>query len=145
MYTGHHIFTQPLDLQKAPASHTLRVAIQSRCRFDDAANLLFAFCPEAHHGFALPVESSRTPSCEIGVLKAIAPVMIGKWPRAYGRWPTQWRWLRVSESIKAGLLVKLFADYKLQEGTVHVLRPPGTAVPAKTRALIDLMVEFFDR
>jgi hypothetical protein len=47
---------QAFDFQKVSASDALQVAIEPRRRFDDAANLLFAFRPEPHHCLALAVE-----------------------------------------------------------------------------------------
>jgi DNA-binding transcriptional LysR family regulator len=51
----------------------------------------------------------------------------------------------VSDSIKAGLLVPLLADYSLQEGAIYVVRPPGRIAAAKTRAFVDAVVEHFKR
>ena len=49
----------------------------------------------------------------------------------------------VSDSIKAGRLVPLLANYSLQEGGIYVVRPPGRVVAAKIRAFVDVVVERF--
>jgi DNA-binding transcriptional LysR family regulator len=49
----------------------------------------------------------------------------------------------VADSIKAGRLIRLLADFGLQEEGLFVVRPPGAYVPAKVRGLIDLMVDKF--
>ncbi len=51
----------------------------------------------------------------------------------------------VSDSIKAGLLAPLLADYSLQEGAIYVVRPPGRIAAAKTRAFVDAVVEHYRR
>jgi DNA-binding transcriptional LysR family regulator len=48
-----------------------------------------------------------------------------------------------SDAIESGALVPLLLDYLADAGGVHVVRPPGAHVPAKVRALIDIMVERF--
>lgn len=46
-------------------------------------------------------------------------------------------------SLKAGRLVRLLADFRLQDEGLFVVRPPGAYVPAKVRGLIDLMIDKF--
>lgn len=49
----------------------------------------------------------------------------------------------LDEAIERQQLVPLLRDFALPESGLHVLRPPGTNVPGKVRALIDAMVEHF--
>jgi DNA-binding transcriptional LysR family regulator len=49
-----------------------------------------------------------------------------------------------ADAIEAGRLVPLLTDFPLLERGLYVVRPPGSYVPAKVRALIDLLVETFD-
>ena len=51
----------------------------------------------------------------------------------------------VADGVAAGRLVRLLQDYPLRGGALHVLRPPGSMVNPKVRALTDLMVERFGR
>ncbi len=47
----------------------------------------------------------------------------------------------VSDEIRKGTLVPLLVEYYLDEGAIYVVRPPGPHVPAKVRALIEIMLE----
>lgn len=49
----------------------------------------------------------------------------------------------LSDAIESQLLVPLLRDFAQPEYGLYVLRPPGTNVPGKVRALIDAMVERF--
>jgi DNA-binding transcriptional LysR family regulator len=49
----------------------------------------------------------------------------------------------VSRSIEAGRLVPLLTEFPLENSSLYVVRPPGDVVPSKTRAFIDLFVEYF--
>jgi len=48
-----------------------------------------------------------------------------------------------SEAVRDGTLESLLPEYTMPEFGVYVVRPPGPQVPAKVRALIDIMVERF--
>ena len=48
-----------------------------------------------------------------------------------------------ADAIEAGRLVPLLTDFTLLDRNIYVLRPSGAYVPAKVRALIDLLVETF--
>jgi hypothetical protein len=48
-----------------------------------------------------------------------------------------------ANGIEAGRLVELLTDFPFLERGFYVVRPPGAYVPAKVRALIDLLVETF--
>lgn len=50
-----------------------------------------------------------------------------------------------SDSIKSGRLIALLSDYSLRGGALYVIRPPGSMVTPKVRALTELMVERFGR
>lgn len=47
--------------------------------------------------------------------------------------------------IASGKLVQLLAEFEMPEFAVYVVRPPGAYLPGKVRALIDTLVEHFDR
>jgi len=49
----------------------------------------------------------------------------------------------VSDAIRAGKLEPLLLDYGTLEGGLYVVRPPGSYVPGKVRALTDTLVEHF--
>jgi DNA-binding transcriptional LysR family regulator len=49
----------------------------------------------------------------------------------------------VSEAIENGTLEPLLPDYPMPEFGIYVVRPPGSYVPGKVRALIDTLVENF--
>jgi len=48
-----------------------------------------------------------------------------------------------SEAVRDDTLESLLPEYTMPEFGVYVVRPPGPQVPAKVRALIDIMVERF--
>lgn len=49
----------------------------------------------------------------------------------------------VADHIASGALEPLLLDYPAPEASIYVLRPPGSYVPAKVRALTDILVEHF--
>lgn len=49
-----------------------------------------------------------------------------------------------ADSIEARRLVPVLTDFPFLGRAVYVVRPPGTYVPAKVRALINLLVETFE-
>jgi DNA-binding transcriptional LysR family regulator len=49
-----------------------------------------------------------------------------------------------ADSIEAGRLIPLLTDFPFLGRAVYVVRPPGSYVPARVRALIDLLVETFE-
>jgi hypothetical protein len=49
----------------------------------------------------------------------------------------------VAPAIESGELVPLLVDYEMPEAGLYLVRPPGSHVPAKVRALTDLLVERF--
>ena len=49
----------------------------------------------------------------------------------------------ISDAVESGALEPLLLDYPQPEFGVHVVRPPGSYVPGKVRALIDALVERF--
>jgi DNA-binding transcriptional LysR family regulator len=49
----------------------------------------------------------------------------------------------VSSALESGALEPLLGEYELPEAGLYVVRPPGTHVPGKVRALTDLLVERF--
>jgi DNA-binding transcriptional LysR family regulator len=49
-----------------------------------------------------------------------------------------------ANGIEARRLVPLLIDFPLVERSIYIVRPPGPYVPARLRALIDLLVECFD-
>lgn len=51
----------------------------------------------------------------------------------------------VVRAIEEGKLVHLLGDYTLPEIGIYVVRPPGAYLPGKVRALIDTLVEHFER
>jgi DNA-binding transcriptional LysR family regulator len=48
------------------------------------------------------------------------------------------------DSVKAGRVVEVLTDFKMEEDGFYVVRPPGPHVPARVRTLIDLLAERFD-
>ena len=46
-------------------------------------------------------------------------------------------------AIEAGTVEVLLRDYPLDEGALHAVMPPGRAVTARVRALVDFLVERF--
>jgi DNA-binding transcriptional LysR family regulator len=46
-------------------------------------------------------------------------------------------------SIERGALEPILRDYPLEEGGVHVVMPPGRAITARVRALVDFLAERF--
>jgi DNA-binding transcriptional LysR family regulator len=51
----------------------------------------------------------------------------------------------VVRALEEGKLVQLLGDYSLPELGVYAVRPPGAYLPGKVRALIDTLVEHFER
>lgn len=51
----------------------------------------------------------------------------------------------VARPLEEGRLVHLLGDYALPELGIYVVRPPGAYLPGKVRALIDTLVEHFER
>jgi DNA-binding transcriptional LysR family regulator len=49
----------------------------------------------------------------------------------------------VAPAIESGALVPLLVDYAMPEAGLYLVRPPGAHVPAKVRALTDLLLERF--
>jgi DNA-binding transcriptional LysR family regulator len=49
----------------------------------------------------------------------------------------------VASSIESGALIPLLLGYPLPEAGLYLVRPPGTLVPRKVRALTDLLLERF--
>lgn len=49
----------------------------------------------------------------------------------------------VADHIASGALQPLLLDYPAPEASIYVLRPPGSYLPAKVRALTDMLVERF--
>jgi len=47
------------------------------------------------------------------------------------------------DSVRAGRLVQVLADYAMPEAGFYVIRPPGPHVPARVRRLIDLLAQTF--
>ena len=47
------------------------------------------------------------------------------------------------DHVETGALKAVLTDYPPPDAAIYVLRPPGDAVPRKTRALIDIMLESF--
>lgn len=47
--------------------------------------------------------------------------------------------------IESGKLVPLLTDFEMPEFAIYVVRPPGAYLPGKVRALIDTLVEHFDK
>lgn len=50
----------------------------------------------------------------------------------------------VGREIERGILETVLDEYEAPEYGVYVIRPPGTTVPAKVRALIDDLVSYFE-
>lgn len=74
----------------------------------------------------------RTDSGEVAVQWAIAGLGIAEGPS-----------FLLSEAIERGALEPLLLDYPGPEFGVYAVRPPGSYVPGKVRALIDALVERF--
>ena len=49
----------------------------------------------------------------------------------------------VSPCIESGALILLLPSYPLTEAGLFLVRPPGSPVPGKVRALTDLLLERF--
>jgi DNA-binding transcriptional LysR family regulator len=49
----------------------------------------------------------------------------------------------VGDAIESGRLEPLLLDYPMPEFGIYVVRPPGSYVPGKVRALIDTLAEHF--
>jgi DNA-binding transcriptional LysR family regulator len=49
------------------------------------------------------------------------------------------------EDIEAGRLVRVLGDWKLQQGGIHAVYPPGRHVPPKVRAFIDFYRAWLQR
>lgn len=50
----------------------------------------------------------------------------------------------IADSMEAGRLKPVLSDFQILDRGFYVVRPPGPYVPAKLRALIDLLVESFE-
>jgi DNA-binding transcriptional LysR family regulator len=48
-----------------------------------------------------------------------------------------------ADAIESGALAPLLLDHPMPEGGIHVVRPPGSYLPAKVRVLIDTLAERF--
>lgn len=50
---------------------------------------------------------------------------------------------QIADALRTGQLVRILTEYRLLESRIQAVVPPGTAVSAKVRSLLDFLAEFF--
>lgn len=79
-----------------------------------------------------------------GRVEANSPGAVAAAVRAglgFGRGP----WMTIREDVKAGRLVTVVDDYELDDLGIYIVYPHRERMPAKLRAFIDHMVEWFEK